>query len=250
MVRITERGLMVLIFMIFLFLTLSFSRTLNVFMITSVFLLVIFWTDKNKRFVVERRVDRFRSFLVGVVGYGVALVGFAVVTEFFEPGTVFSVFSSLRETFANELIFANIPFFTWLSTGVLIPIVESLGVMLLLEGVGDVTGIRYDLRRFSTWLVIVLVGALAIVFHTQAKGVSVDATVPLAVVGVFFVVNAVTMIWEGQALGGVIQHVLANNVALFAAGAVSVSLPVVVGIGFLVFVLFFPQRKFLLFNGG
>ena len=218
--RITERSTFITLAAIFfLFTTGVFDPEVGrLFLGLLLILFPVFITDKFAEIRIESRPDRLKSLTLGVIGVVSFFIVYNIAIGLFNL-TVSRGIASITNIFSQTTpILAVNPLLLVSTFGFFIPIAESWGVGLMVEGIKDILKVNLNFRNIQTLFIVFAVGGLAVLYHSFAKGIS--NTPVLIAVFIFFAINAILVIIEKQIMGAILMHIIMNTFTLINTGTV------------------------------
>tara|TARA_Y100000310_G_scaffold25289_1_gene24204 strand:- start:5218 stop:6000 length:783 start_codon:yes stop_codon:yes gene_type:complete len=219
--KLTERRVFGFSVLILIFMRLVFDPDLAITYLAIAFgAFAIAQSDKFLTLKIESVVNRAKSVMLGIAGYGVfllvstfilpllPLLGISVGETSFSINSVIELYAQTQPLLAGNLTLIFLAF------GLLIPILETWGIGLILEGLKDFFKIPLDIKNPRTYVAAGIIAALTVFFHIQVRGIDINATTALATVFIFFFINVLIIVIEKQILGAIIMHIIANTVAV------------------------------------
>lgn len=225
---LNERTIGVLLLFTLLFFRITFDPNMAAIfssMVIIIFLITI--TDKKRDYLLESKPNKAKSLMYGVIGY-VSFIIISMISFWIFKRTSLVTnysFNSVADAFANSMsvmmsnyspALAGSVLLLVLSFIILIPLIETWLQAIVFEFLGEVfPGFKQiNLKQARTWFLISLVSLGYMALHFTAKGLTNwDA---LIMVLIFFAISLVLIIKEGQILGAIFMHMIANGIAILS----------------------------------
>lgn len=149
----------------------------------------------------------FKSLFLALAGLVVLYFVIFGITN----ASIFELQSEYRPYFEGSKLFS------WVGTGVLIPIVETFAFFgiafeLGLDALKVPTSLSLSNPKLLIWLGIIAI--LFLFFHITAKLLSINSTNALISVGAFALISMVLVVLEKSILGATILHITANSISI------------------------------------
>lgn len=219
-----ERDLLVVVGTLLVFLLINFNKDLG---LAYGMMMLLDWgilsTDSNVSFVTSRSSeDTMFSMVLAIFVYSAFILISGLVLTVLETSTSAIVsaksFSSVVKVFAatTPALEGNL-FFTFLSWGILAPIIETnFFFKTLLEWIHDRFGLNtnFNLLNATLWLVVTGISLLFAAFHFTAKGVRNNPA--LVLVFVFAVFSIWMIIRQKETKSAIMFHIIANSIAVLS----------------------------------
>lgn len=190
--------------------------------------------DRSRRFELESKQQRITSLVLAAGGFvALTLVGtFAfqivenTIAKFsFASFDLASAIRNLAEIRASILFSQVNPalagnlYLNLLTFGLVIAVIETIWLIIFYEMLLDATKTQPRLSNLNTWFIIGLISAVFTILHFTSLGV--DNNIALTSVFIFSAITLVIATVEGQMLGAILFHILANTTALLLSGRFS-----------------------------
>jgi len=256
--KIDERVVGGFLIIILLALWINFDPTLaSLFfaMVLGAFILVT--TDTVKTFKIESKPNKLKSLMFGVVGYITFLLSSMLTLSFLQKTSLVSNYSILNvaDAFAQTQsvmmsqvapALADNVWLTVLAFAILIPITETWSFTVFFEFLSErFPGFKQVSKTsLRTWLLVSIISLMFMFYHLTAKGLTNNDA--LIMVFLFGLVSWGMVVIEGQSLGAIIMHMIANGIAVFSMYGISLlASPILVWIvvGAIIYYLF-NSKKF------
>lgn len=188
----------------------------------------LYFYDRNKTFVIERKPNRLKSIALALGGlFAFFIISNGVLQLLNYSGILTNLGKALGFNSVIELYAETIPFYaqnkivTWLAFAITFANLETdLFFGSGMEFFKDMFHLKLDLKSPKTWGFFGMLAGGFILFHITAKALGTGATAALISVGLFALVQLAVVMIEGQTLGANLMHVFANTLALLVTFAI------------------------------
>lgn len=246
---ISERNLVVLMFLVLTFFLLNFdSNMATVFIAILIAGAYIYFTDKFVILHVEKANNsRIISVAIAFAAYFGFLGVSAIVLKTLNIVGVFS-FTSTADIYAQYIgslyasfspALADFTPFIVIAWGIIIPIVETFSFFGgYFEWFTEIFNAQIKLRAIRPYLVIILVSIIFMAFHLTAKGLTNNTG--LLMTFFFGIVSCVLVLWRGQLLEAILLHIITNTTSILMSKGISLGSPFFIGaiiVGVLIYLL-------------
>lgn len=221
MPTLTERGVFLWTGLLIAFLALTFSKDLALIYLAIIVLDYILYKEYPSKVILNSVPGNTgRALMIGAIAYVVFMaiaIATMVVLQFgaVEKSPTEAFFRAQWQAGANPLkpIFADNPFFIFLSYGIVIPILETRITGRFLNILTDQFNIRInDFRNWQLWAIYAFISAGAVIFHLQAKGITDN--VALTLTFVFWMITCVLISYTKELESAVHVHIINNSVTV------------------------------------
>lgn len=179
MKEIQETTILLWLGVLLAFMAVTFNQTLALIYGLMLLLILVFYAIRKewggKILINSEQKNTLQSLALAIGFLFIFMFIVVLLTSLFQSSL--KVPPSVQTFFAHQFassapILANSRLLTFLAWGIMIPILETRFFGLLYEFVGRQTNVEiFNLKSFSTWILILLIASLFTWFHIQAKGV-------------------------------------------------------------------------------
>lgn len=221
---VSGRAVFGFVIWILYFLLVNFEPTMaNIFIGIFIGSIILFQSDKIKTFVFERPGNnKLKSVGKALIAVAAFYIISAVVLGILKLTGTLSIESTaaLYSDFLGSMMaqyspaLADSAFFTLVSWGTQIPIVESFAFFVVLFEflVNIVFKEHPNIKKVKTWFAAIIVSGVFMYFHMTAKGIGNDPA--LLMTFIFALISVVLVMITKQALEAVIFHIVVNSSAI------------------------------------
>lgn len=248
MTRISERLWGTILLMGLLFTALNFDPDVSIiFIIITIIGILLFLIDKKPEIIFERKPNKLKSIGIAFAGAFAVYIISAFVLNFF--GVVEGGLFSIVDFFAQvqKPILSGNPYLILIVWGIFIPLAETTLIARFLEFLKDQFKVRLSLREPKIWASIVLVSALFMYYHLQAKSIAGPELLQQSLASVFImgVVSLVLIVIFKQIIEASLMHIILNSTAVVIAYGLfpMVAFPLLIG-GGIAFMLIILKEVF------
>lgn len=172
--------------------------------------------DNSVSIPIQRNPSILSSFVIGMMGYLIFLGLSTVIIpslKVFNLSSILDLYSSAAQPF-----FADNPWFTLISFGLVIAYIESNFFFgKLPEMICDALHIPWDLKHFKFWGVIGSIIFLFVVMHITAKISQTGFNEAMVMVALFALVSMVMVTIFKEILPAIFLHIIANSTSVLDA---------------------------------
>lgn len=179
-----------------------------------VFSYVLYLNPNFRSFPFIKDWNLLPKILHGLVHYAIFIYGLQLILPAIGYTQYNTTMSIIKLIAASNPVFAASTFLTIIAFGILIPRIETTLWARLLEWFAHM--FKVSLAKFSFGVIVILIalGGLAVLLHTQAKGVT-NSPVLLSVF-IFFVYSCVLIIVYKETFQAVFMHMVSNTLSILS----------------------------------
>jgi len=211
----------ILLSLILIFLLINYDASVSIPYISIALLnLMIYFAYNRFKLSFDKNVNWLHATMLGVIVTAAFILVMNVLGKFLMPSSIITPFSVI-EVMASQLprpLLSQSLFFTWLSVGVIFPILETdffFGRILDVLATRFKVALNYDFSNRKTWMLIFLVSSLFAIFHVTAKRGNLD--IGLLFTFIFGIISCWMVLKYKRTAEAVMFHVIANTTYLVFA---------------------------------